>query len=838
MNTLRLALRMLLRDWRAGELRVLIFALSIAVASVGTVGFFADRVKGALTRQANLLLGADVLVTGDRPLPPAFADEALRRGLATTPAIKFNSMVQPGGAGTSPAPVLADVKAVAAGYPLRGAIVLADPGNADGVRATGIPARGEAWPDTRLAARLGVQRGDTIAVGDAMLKVTAIVQQEPEVASGLLAIGPRLLVNLDDVPATNLLQPGNRAAHRLLVADASQRGLLEPYLDWLQKELKPGQRMENVRDLRPEVRQTLERAEKFLGLAALVAVILAAVAIALAASRYLRRHLDTAAMLRCFGAAQRRTLTLFVAQFAVLGVAAGLAGVLVGLAGQELLVRLLRGIAAAELPPPALLPGVAAFGTGVLLLFGFALPPLVALSSVPPLRVLRRDLPRPRPSAVVAYGLGAAVIALLVGWQAQDATAAAIMIGGMAGLLAAAALAAWALIALLKRLPQRGVTWRFGLANLRRRPLASSLQIGALALGLMALLLLTVVRGDLMTNWRQSLPPDAPNHFVINVLSDQVDGVRAALRAGTGADVTLYPMVRGRLVAVNGKPLDTTRFDEPRARRLAEREFNLSWAKEMPATNRLVAGTFWTGDAGSGAGLSMEEGIAKSLRLGLGDTLTYDIAGTPVSAPITSLRKVDWDSFRPNFFTLFPPGVLESMPQTWLGAVRLSDGPAGAAWLGTFVRDYPNVLVVDVGEIIRQVQTIMDQVARAVEFVFLFTLAGGLLVLQAAIAATQDERRFDAAVLRTLGASTAQLNAAQIAEFLVLGALAGLLAAGGATAVGYVLADRVFQIPFSANPLVWLIGVAGGAGAVTLAGWLGTRGTTRSPPLAVIRQLG
>ena len=838
MNTLRLALRMLLRDWRAGELRVLIFALSIAVASVGTVGFFADRVKGALTRQANLLLGADVLVTGDRPLPPAFAEEALRRGLATTPAIKFNSMVQPGGAGTSLPPVLADVKAVAPGYPLRGAIVLADPGDADGVRATGIPARGEAWPDTRLAARLGVQGGDTIAVGDAMLKVTAIVQQEPEVASGLLAIGPRLLVNLDDVPATNLLQPGNRAAHRLLVADASQRGLLEPYLDWLQKELKPGQRMENVRDLRPEVRQTLERAEKFLGLAALVAVILAAVAIALAASRYLRRHLDTAAMLRCFGAAQRRTLTLFVAQFAVLGVAAGLAGVLVGLAGQELLVRLLRGIAAAELPPPALLPGVAAFGTGVLLLFGFALPPLVALSSVPPLRVLRRDLPRPRPSAVVAYGLGAAVIALLVGWQAQDATAAAIMIGGMAGLLAAAALAAWALIALLKRLPQRGVTWRFGLANLRRRPLASSLQIGALALGLMALLLLTVVRGDLMTNWRQSLPPDAPNHFVINVLSDQVEGVRAALRAGTGADVTLYPMVRGRLVAVNGKPLDTTRFDEPRARRLAEREFNLSWAKEMPATNRLVAGTFWTGDAGSGAGLSMEEGIAKSLRLGLGDTLTYDIAGTPVSAPITSLRKVDWDSFRPNFFTLFPPGVLESMPQTWLGAVRLSDGPAGAAWLGTFVRDYPNVLVVDVGEIIRQVQTIMDQVARAVEFVFLFTLAGGLLVLQAAIAATQDERRFDAAVLRTLGASTAQLNAAQIAEFLVLGALAGLLAAGGATAVGYVLADRVFQIPFSANPLVWLIGVAGGAGAVTLAGWLGTRGTTRSPPLAVIRQLG
>ena len=840
MNTLRLALRMLLRDWRAGELRVLLFALVLAVASVGTVGFFAERVKGALTRQANLLLGADVLISGDRPLPPEFAAEAARRGLASSPALKFNSMVQPGAAAGAAAgsPVLADVKAVAEGYPLRGAILLVDPALPGGKPAVGIPARGEAWPDTRLAARLGVNVGDTIIVGDATLKIAAVVQQEPEVASGLLAIGPRLLVHLDDVPATNLLQPGNRAAHRLLVADTTERKLLEPYLDWLQREMKPGQRMENVRDLRPEVRQTLDRAEKFLGLAALVAVVLAAVAIALAASRYLRRHLDTAAMLRCFGAAQRRTLALFVVQFAVLGVVASLVGVLAGLAGQELLVTLLGGITAAELPPPAPLPGIAAFGTGVLLLFGFALPPLIALSSVPPLRVLRRDLPRPRPSALVAYGLGATVIAVLVGWQAQDFKAAGIMIGGIAGLLVAAGVVAWLLIVLLKRLPQRGVTWRFGLANLRRRPLASSMQIGALALGLMALLLLTVVRGDLMQNWRQSLPADAPNHFVVNVLPDQVEGVRAALRAGAGTETELYPMVRGRLVAVNGKPLETSGFEDARARRLAEREFNLSWAAVMPSTNRVVAGTFWAPSAGKEAGLSMEEGIAKSLRLKLGDTLTYDIAGTPVSAPITSLRKVDWDSFRPNFFTLFPPGVLEAMPQTWLGAVRVPEGPDSVAWLSGLVREFPNVLAIDVGEIIRQVQSIMDQVARAVEFVFLFTLAGGLLVLQAAIAATQDERRFDAAVLRTLGASSAQLNAAQLAEFLVLGALAGLLAAGGATAVGYVLADRVFQIPFSANPLVWLYGLAGGAGAVTLAGWLGTRGTTRQPPLAVLRQLG
>lgn len=837
MNTLKLAFRMLSRDWRAGELTILIAAMVLAVASIGTVGFFADRVKGALGKQANLLLGADVLISGDRPLPETFDAEAKKRGLTSTPVLRFNSMVRrEDGDAAGTGAVLTDVKAVAPKYPLRGTVMLVDGANESGTAARDIPARGVAWPDTRLAARLNIKVGDTVAVGDATLKVGAIVQQEPEVASGLLAIGPRLLINLDDVPATNLMQPGNRATWRLLVADLSTRGALDPYLKWLQAELKAGQRMENVRDLRPEVRQTLERAEQFLGLSALVAVILAAVAVALAASRYLRRHLDAAAMLRCFGAPRRQALALFVLQFAALGVLASVAGIALALLGQSLLVALLTAVAPADLPPPGLLPAASAFGTGVILLFGFALPPLIALANVPPLRVLRRDLPRPKSGGIVAYLLGAAVIALLIAWQAQDAKAGAIMVGGIGGLLVAAAFVAWLLIIVLKRVPQRGATWRFGLANLRRRPLASSLQIGALALGFMALLLLTVVRGDLMQNWRASLPPDAPNHFVLNVLPEQVDGVRAAMKQGE-VSTPLYPMIRGRLVEVNGTRLDTAQYADTRSRRLAEREFNLSFASDLPKSNRIVGGKWFDGATGPAAGISMEQGIAEALRLKLGDKLTFDIAGTPATAAITSLRKVEWDSFRPNFFTLFAPGVLEQMPQTYLGAVRLPEGQKAAAWLAAVVQEYPNVLAVDVGEIMRQVQMIIGQVAKAVEFVFLFTLLGGLLVLQAAIAATQDERRFDAAILRTLGASRAQLSAAQNAEFLVLGALAGTLGSAGATAIGYVLSDRVFNIPFSANPMVWLYGIAGGMIVVTLAGWLGTRGTMRQPPLAVIRQL-
>jgi putative ABC transport system permease protein len=857
MRMLRLALRLVARDWRAGELRVLVAAIVLAVSSVGTVGFFADRVKSGLAQQANRLLGADLMVSGDRPLPQAFSAEAKALGLATSPAIRFNSMVQQAGstsldrasgggnaaAGAAPAvpdradanAVLADVKAVSDGYPLRGSIMLAEDGSDRTRPASGIPAPGEAWIDTRLADRIGARVGSRVAVGDATLAVSAIIAQEPEIAGLTFAPGPKLLLNLLDVPRTNLLQPGNRATWRLLVAERASGGI-DAFRAWLGDRIQPGQRIETVRDLRPEVRQTLDRAERFLGLAALVAVLLAAVAVALAASRYLRRHVDAAAMFRCFGAPVATTLTLFVIQFAVLGLVASALGVVGAFVGQEVLAVLLSSAFVETLPWPSAMPALTAFATGILLLFGFALPPLVALANVPPLRVLRRDLPRPRAGGVLAYLCGAATVGALVAWHAREAQAASIMLGGVGGLLVAAGALAWLVLELLKRVPTRGLSWRFGLANLRRRPFASSLQIAALALGLASLLLLTVVRGDLIRNWRASLPPDAPNQFLVNVLPDQVADARAWLAERLHVDVQFKPMVRGRLVEVNGAPLDTSRYTDRRARRLAEREFNLSWSDRLPVGNRVVQGRFWPAQAqGAGAGISLEEGIAQTLGVKVGDRLTFDAGGLRVSAPVTSTRKVDWDSFRVNFFALFAPGALDDLPATYIGAFRAPEGDT--SWLSGLVRRDPNILSIDVAEILRQVQGIVERVARAVEFVFLFTLAGGLLVLQAAIASTQDERRFDAAVVRTLGASRSQLQSAQAAEFLLLGALSGLLGAAGATAIGWALADRVFDIPFSANPLVWLYGLAGGALAVLIAGWLGTRASVREPPLAVLRQL-
>ncbi len=822
---LALAWRHWLRDSRTGELRVLGAALLLAVASIGTVGLFADRVKLALSSQANALLGADLLVSGDRPLPREFGDEARRRGLTVITSVRFNSMVQ-----ADASSLLAEVKAVEPGYPLRGEILLEDPAVPAGRATRDFPAPGTIWIDQRLRSRLGAKVGDRVQVGDAALTVAAIVQQEPEVSGGFLGLSPKLLMTMTDLPATNLLQPGNRASYRLLLAGAAS----EQYRNWLVPKLAAGQRVETIRDLRPEVRSTLDRAEKFLGLSALVAVLLAAVAVALAARRYLQRQLDAAGVMRCLGASRGKVLALYVLQFAWLGVAASLAGCVVALGGQQVLALLLQSLFKTALPWPGLAPMFAAFAIGIALLFGFALPPLIALSNVPPLRVLRRDLGAPNASGVLAYALGTGVVAALIFWQAGDTKTGLIMLAGVAALLVVALAAAWVLLRAIQKIPQRGYSWRYGLANLRRRPLASCLQIGALGLGLMALLLLSVVRVDLLRTWQSGLPADSPNKFLINIQPEQTAPLAAFLKDNGIKENAFSPMIRGRLVAINGRPVSAADYPAERARRLVEREFNLSWAAALPPGNHVVAGKWW--DAAARDSFSLEDGIAETLAIKLGDELTYDVAGQRVSAKVSNLRKVDWDSFKVNFFALATPGILEPLPQSFITAFRLPDGQE--AKMTELVRAFPNVLLIDVAEIMRQVQTIMGQVSRAVEFVFLFTLIAGILVLQAAIASTQDERRFDTAILRTLGAQTAQVRAAQLMEFFVLGLLAGLLAAAGASAVGWAVAEKVLQIPYRFNPVVLLLGIGAGVAAVMAAGWWGTRKSVRQPPLVTLRQVG
>jgi putative ABC transport system permease protein len=818
---------MLGRDWRAGELRILAAALVIAVASVTSVAFFADRVRQALVHEAHQLLGGDVVLAADHPWAASMREEMAARGLRVAEATTFISMARAGERAQ-----LAGVKAVSDAYPLRGRLRAAPALNEPDAEAEAGPPRGTVWPDERLAAALELKRGDRLELGDATLTVGAILTLEPDRSTTFFNVAPRLMMHKDDVAATGLIQPGSRVWYSLLAA--GDKAAARAFEAWVGPRLGRGESLQSLENARPEIRAGLERAQKFIGLTALLAVVLAAVAVSLATRRYTRRHLDGYAVMRCLGATQRQLVRLFTLEFAVLGVLAAAAGCLAGYAAQFVIAAFVSDLMLVALPQPTLVPAAQGFLTGLALLLGFALPPLLQLKNVPALRVLRRDVGTPGQSALVAYGAGAAAIGALLVWQAGDARLGLIVLGGFAAgivLFGAVALAALHAGAGLSGIA--GPSWRYGLASLRRRARSNTVQIVALSLGLAAILLLTFTRGDLLDTWRAKTPPDAPNRFIVNIQPDQRAPLERFFAENGVAAPTTYPMVRGRYLALNGAPVDVDAYAD-RERRLVEREFNLSFMAERPGHNRQTAGAwFGAADLERGA-LSVEEGIARSLGWKLGDTLTWEVAGQRFSAPITGFRKLDWDSMRVNFFVIATPKLLEGFPASYVTSFHLPD--AQASFVNRLAQRFPTMTVIDTSAILRQVQAMADKVIRAVQFVFLFALGAGVLVLYAALVATQDERVQEAAVMRALGASRAQVLAAQRAEFAALGLLAGLLAAVGATAIGYLIATRGLQFDYTVNPWVFLAGPLAGLACVGLNAWAGARAALSRPPILALRE--
>jgi putative ABC transport system permease protein len=826
---IHLAWRLLARDYRAGELTLIAAAIVIAVAGVTTVGFFTDRVQRVLELQGNRLLGADLVIADSRPLPPELREEALHRGLAAVGIVRFPSMVI-----HRDRTVLADVRAVSPGYPARGELRIADHlFGADRAAGT-IPEPGTVWVDERLHTSLELGQDGRIEIGRSRLKVAAIITHEPGVELGFLSGAPRLVLNAEDLVATGLLQPGSRVGYRLQIA--GDGGAVDAYRAWAQSRLQTGSRIEGIRDARPELRSALERAEKYLNLAALASVLLAAVAIALAARRYLQRHLDGCAMMRCLGASQALISGLYVAHFAMLGAVAAAAGIAIGAAAQMVLAAGLGQVVSLSLPGAGVMPAVHGATVGMLLLLGFALPPIMSLAQVPTLRVMRRELGAPTGMGTLAYIMGIAVIAAMILWRAQELRLGLTVLGWSLAAVAGACALTWVLLRAIGILRGQGASWRFGIASLQRRQLGTILQVVALGLGIMALLTLTLIRSDLLRTWRDSLPPDAPNRFIVNIQPDQVEPI-GRFFAGRGmAPPQLYPMVRGRLVRIGERGVAAEDYADDRARRLITREFNLSWAQRMQADNRVVAGSWWDGTGVRAEQFSVERGLADALGIHMGDVLTFDIAGTPVSATVTSLRSVDWDSFNVNFFVVAPPGLLESYPATYVSSFHLPRGES--AVLNALVKSFPNVVLIDIAQVLAQVQRMMDQAALAVQFVFLFTLVAGLVVLYAAVASTQDERLFQATIMRTLGASRRQIHRAHLVEFTLIGAVAGFVAAAGATGLAYFLARRFLHLEYAPDPAVWLIGVAGGALGVAVAGYFGTRRVLDIAPLKVLRAIG
>ncbi len=825
-----LPLRMLARDWRAGELRVLAAALVIAVASVTSVAFFADRVRQALVRDAHQLLGADLLLIADEPWPDEIREEIAHRRLRQAEATWFISMARHGDSAQ-----LAGIKAVTGSYPLRGRMRIADAPNAADRPTERGPDPGTVWLDQRLFGLLGVKVGDSIELGDAHLKVAAVLTVEPDRGASFFNLAPRVLMNLGDVPATGLVQTGSRVYYYLLAA--GDPAAITALGEWVKPRLARGQRLESLENARPEARATIERAEQFIGLTALLAVILAAVAIALSTRRYTRRHLDGYAVMRCLGASQRRLVSLFAWEFAALGVIAAALGCAAGFAVQTGLAYWLGKLLVVPLPPPTIRPALQGFGTGVVILLGFAVPPLLQLKNVPALRVIRRDAGPPRRGALVAYGVGLAAFGALIFWQAGSAKLAGYVLGGFVAALVVSGIFGYALIQLIAKLGARApASWHYGLANLRRRSVTNTVQVAGLALGLTAILLLTFTRADLLEAWRAKTPPDAPNRFILNIQPEQRAPLRAFFEAERLPPPTTYPMVRGRLMAINGRAVEADAYEDQRSKRLVEREFNLSYMEMLPAHNTVAAGQWFQKEDLQRGALSVEEGIAKRLQIKVGDTLTWSVAGREFKAPVTNLRKLNWDSMRVNFFVITTPNLLDDRPTSYLTSFYL---PAGANdSMNRLIARFPNLTVVDMSAILNQILKIVDQVVNAVQIVFLFALAAGVLVLYAALLATQDERLQESAVMRALGAARAQIAKAQQAEFLALGLIAGALASLAAFSIGYVLADRVFNFPYVFSFWIWVAGPVLGLACVSFNAWMGARAALDHPPMLALREAG
>ena len=831
---LRLGLRSLWRDLRSGELRLLIVAVTLAVAALTAVGFFADRLKGGLQRDARQLIGGDAVVSSDRPTPKSFIEQARTQGLQTSMAVSFPTMgrAEDGRGGASK---LVSLKVVDRAYPLRGRLTVADKPDSAGAPTRDVPAPGEVWVDAALLDALALSIGDMLLLGDARLRIGRIIVIEPDRGGGFMNFAPRVLLNQADLDSTRLVQPASRLTYRFAVAGEEPQA--RRFAQWAAREVeKPevrGVRVESLESGRPEMRQTMDRAEKFLNLVALLAAMLSAVAVALAARGFAANHLDDCAMLRVLGQSQRTIALSYTLEFMLIGLGASVLGLLIGYSVHHVFVLLLAGLVDAALPAASLWPVAFGLGMGLTLLLAFGLPPVLQLAQVPPLRVIRRDVGNLKPASLAVLGIGVAGFAALLLAASSDVTLGLIAVGGFAAAVLLFAALSWLAVQLLRRSVNEATAPRWMVLATRQisaRPAYAVVQVSALAVGLLALVLLVLLRTDLISSWRKATPPDAPNRFVINVMPEQGAAFRKVLQDAGVVRYDWFAMIRGRLVAINGKAMTPDDFAEDRAKRMIDREFNLSNSASLPQHNQVIAGRWADNEAGT---ISVEESIATTLNLQLGDTLRFDIGGIAVDARITSLRKVDWGSMRANFYVIYPVAELPDLPTTFMAAFK---APAVKGFDNALVREFPNITSVDVSATLQQIQRVLDQVIRAVEFLFGFTLAAGLVVLFAAITATREERAREFAIMRAVGAQGRLLRQVQRAELAGVGLLAGLLASVVAMAVGWSLARYVFGFAWTASAWVPLAGALTGAVLAMAAGWWGLRDVLRRPVIETLRR--
>ncbi len=827
MRALRFALRTFGRELRSGEVLVLLAAVGLAVAALTAVGFLTDRIGKAVARQANEVLAADLRLRSQERVPEEWRALAAEYGLRTAETMTFPSVVF---AGDNSA--LSAIKVVSENYPLRGAVRVADELFGEQREVDDIPGPGEVWADGALLARVGADVGDTLAIGELDLEITAVLTYRPDQSIGFASLAPSLLMNIEDISRSGLIGEGSRVSYALLVA--GEDTAVSEFNTAIEDQLPDSVRTLSQEESSERAYNAADRAQRFLSLTAVISLLLSAVAVAMSARRFAQRRMDAVALMKSLGATQRFVITVALIQLVLLGMLGVFGGSVAGFAAEELLSRILADLLAGDLPEPGLRPVVLASGSAMVLLVGFALPSLIQLRNTPPLRVLRHDAVPPAPSRLLVGGLSLAAVAALLYRSVGDPRMLVILIGGIIVIAAALYLVGRGLVATIGRFRSGvGVAWRYGLANVARRGRDSAVQVVAFGLGLTVLLLLTLVRTDLLEGWRKTLDEDAPNHFLINIQPHERESVAALFESNGMPAPAFTPLVRARMTTINGESVKDRAFPNEDGRWLADREQNLSWTAEMSASNELLQGEWWPADYDGPPLVSIEEESATNAGLGIGDRLGFFVAVREIEAEIASIRKVNWDSFQPNFFIVLSPGALDDMPTTFISSMRIEADKQ--PMLVDLVRGHPSVSVIDLGAILSQVRGIIEKASLAVQAVFVFTLAAGIAVLFAAVQSTIDERRFESAMLRALGARRRTVFSGVMAEFAALGAAAGILASAGASVLAAVVAVQLFQLPYEFNPVLWIAGLTAGVLVVCFSGYFAARGAINAAPVDVLR---
>jgi putative ABC transport system permease protein len=826
-SALRFAIRSFGRELRSGEVLVLLAAVVLAVAALTAVGFLTDRIGKAVARQANEVLAADLRLRSAEPIPDDWRTLADDYRLARADTLTFPSVVFLGDASA-----LTSIVAVDGNYPLRGEVRTSTGLFTGQVVADGVPGPGEVWADAALLARLDADVGATLAVGELDLAVTAVLSYRPDQSIGFASLAPSLLMNIGDIPASGLISEGSRVTYNMLVAGNDDD--VSEFSNRVENELPDDVRLRSAEESSERAYAAADRAQRFLSLTAVISLLLSAVAIAMSARRFAQRRMDTVALMKSLGASQGFVIRVSVMQLIVLGAIGVALGSLGGFLAEQALTIVVADLIQGDLPDPGLKPVLLATGSAMVLLIGFALPSLLQLKDTPPLRVLRHDAEPPTPSRLLVAGLALGAVALLLYNSVGDAELLAILLGGIITISLALYVVGRVLVATMGRFRSGvGVAWRYGLANVARRGRASAVQVVAFGLGITVLLLLTIVRTDLLEGWRQTLDEDAPNHFMINIQPDERESI-AAIFEGESIPVPRFdPLVRARMTTINGTSVKEIEYPDGGGEWFANREQNLSFARDLKSSNELLEGEWWPTDYAGPPLVSVEEEVAIETGLGIGDVLEFSVAGQTVEATITSVRKVNWDSFEPNFFLVLTPGALDGFPTSYISSLRVPTEKKTV--FAGLVRQHPSVSVIDLDSIISQVRGIIEKASLAVQAVFIFTILAGIAVLFAAVQSTIDERRFESAMLRALGAPKRIVFAGVMAEFAALGLAAGFLAALGASVLAAIVAVKLFQLPWAFSPELWLAGLAAGVLIVCFSGYFAARGAINAAPVDVLR---